>query len=748
MKRTVITINLIIMVLAIHLTASAQVPQPDLKYFPLYPDNCDRVSYYTSQLDYKRFNELNKRTRGCELDEPLHVEDQSGSDRFNLDVENRGVHGSASIHSIQNKGGGIATHSRDIYADVVPGATVKVDIQYSLMAYAEYVPQQSWEGQLVHGAGISFRDTAYSVENATWSKPGVLSTYISPSLSSSSKTINGKTYYQLGTLGLSGKISGGGADYRFGVGAFSAQVTDIQAYYNGNVITKADGNNGDNQTWLVGQELPAPISVKVSYGVTGAAVPDKDITFTLQYPDNTTIPLGTAKTDANGIANKKVTLGGAPGIYKVIASCPASVCVAGVRDVVFTAAGKTNNEVTKLTEMFCDGAHFYSQKLSNPLRVRALNLYTNKGEKGLAVTFLPKEGSPRGAIHTENTTTNSEGIAGTDFTLGNELKTHAVVAHCAQCLAGQTVECLVRSMYPPNANHKNPGVGIDKRKRGVSIALSPEEVYPQGTGAPVESIVTISGANTGTAFTAQVVAGANTGGHQHHDPNRPKGALSGHGSTTCTGTSPITCTTSANGGAQLRYVSNAVGGWDTILVKMVTGEEGDAIVKVRVPGVITLPLPNANYYEESNDGNHPNHYYGREELISGIDKIAKEYMRQYNAQISVNDMSLINGGVFDVKSNWFPNPHVCHKSGMSVDFNRKHREGRTVIKVINMGRRLAEISSRSGADCRRIVEKMVGGKCFIHFECPSSSACEGEVGASCQEVCPEKLPENTICAGE
>ena len=294
-------------------------------------------------------------------------------------------------------------------------------------------------------------------------------------------------------------------------------------------------------------------------------------------------------------------------------------------------------------------------------------------------------------------------------------------AHCGQCLAGQDVTCLVRSIAPPDADNDNPNVDLKKRKRGASIVVALREVYPQDAGGnPTEAQVTITGASPNTSFTAQVVAGANTGGHQHHDANRTKGTVAGAGPTSCTGSGPVTCATDTNGYAQLKYTSSEVGGWDNVLVKMDTGEEGDAIVKVRVPGLLYLPSGTA-YTAESNDVKHPNYRYGNTALINAIQQIAQAYMAKYNATISVNDMSLINGGVFDVKSDWNANPHQCHRKGTSVDFNRKEIDLNGRAKpVTDIAEKIGSLLVPNNINCRRIVET---DPTLAHFECPASSIC-------------------------
>jgi hypothetical protein len=446
-----------IIILAFHLTAEAQVVRPDIQYFNPYLDTqvCDGLNFFTSRLMYLKFGTQELRQHGCELDAPLHVEDQRASyspagdpvnDWFKLDVKNRSVSGSASIHSIYNKGGGNVHHGRDIYADAVPAASVRVEISYSLMAYGN----PDGQGGLRHGAAVSFGDISRSVVDTIAPQVGVIVADVSPY--TTTKIVNGKTYYKLGSISLSGNIGGGGSDYIFGAGAFSAQVTGIQAYYNGNVITKAAGNNGDSQTWMVNEELPVPISVKVSHGVTGAAAANKDIAFALQYPNNTTVSLGAVRTDINGIASKKVTLGNDTGIYRVIANCPASVCVSGVREVVFAEYAKTREEVTELSVVQCEKYAAKNDKIYNAFIVRAFNTLTHKAEQGLTVNF-DKDAFPNGAVGQKvlpgSAITNKDGIAFASMWTGDVSGGYAYKAECPDCQGNQLEHCVVLADLPP-----------------------------------------------------------------------------------------------------------------------------------------------------------------------------------------------------------------------------------------------------------------------------------------------------------
>jgi hypothetical protein len=62
-------------------------------------------------------------------------------------------------------------------------------------------------------------------------------------------------------------------------------------------------------------------------------------------------------------------------------------------------------------------------------------------------------------------------------------------------------------------------------------------------------------------------------------------------------------------------------------------------------------------------------HYGTSEVGNGALAIAKTIFKEFGKKISINDMSLPWGGLFDINGDWLT-PHTSHRRGMSVDINR------------------------------------------------------------------------------
>ncbi len=67
---------------------------------------------------------------------------------------------------------------------------------------------------------------------------------------------------------------------------------------------------------------------------------------------------------------------------------------------------------------------------------------------------------------------------------------------------------------------------------------------------------------------------------------------------------------------------------------------------------------------------HPEGAYGKSDTINKLKKIAMKYFEKTNGRkLSINDISLPMGGLFDYKNNW-ATPHREHRIGTDVDINR------------------------------------------------------------------------------
>lgn len=93
---------------------------------------------------------------------------------------------------------------------------------------------------------------------------------------------------------------------------------------------------------------------------------------------------------------------------------------------------------------------------------------------------------------------------------------------------------------------------------------------------------------------------------------------------------------------------------------------------VGVQGLMSLPDDETVYSKvRSDDNNHPNGvaYYGTPLSLQMIRLVAENYFVYSGRMLSVNDMSLPKGGLFDIKGNW-STPHKSHREGRDADINR------------------------------------------------------------------------------
>lgn len=183
---------------------------------------------------------------------------------------------------------------------------------------------------------------------------------------------------------------------------------------------------------------------------------------------------------------------------------------------------------------------------------------------------------------------------------------------------------------------------------------------------------------------------ANTGGHDHDDSSRPTGAFSYlTGNTGPSGTSfeptftapeisgivdvVVTCSGPAGYSCQTTTLPIAVRISDLVLLRagvdyILTGSAGD-------PGVTSL---------------HVDNHFGVASFVFKLQALGTAYFLHYMNQpaprLRFNDMSLTEGGLFDVSNNWQPTPlgHFEHRIGVSVDVDLVPVARRQTLKMMLM----------------------------------------------------------------
>lgn len=117
-------------------------------------------------------------------------------------------------------------------------------------------------------------------------------------------------------------------------------------------------------------------------------------------------------------------------------------------------------------------------------------------------------------------------------------------------------------------------------------------------------------------------------------------------------------------------------GWHTVSPESCDGGGTswcfNTTIDVGVSGLTNLPDGNPLYTKVR--GGSPQHtdavaYSGTADAVFYLTAIAELYNQLSNSVLSVNDMSLVKGGLFDIKNNYTV-PHRTHRTGQSADINK------------------------------------------------------------------------------
>lgn len=104
-----------------------------------------------------------------------------------------------------------------------------------------------------------------------------------------------------------------------------------------------------------------------------------------------------------------------------------------------------------------------------------------------------------------------------------------------------------------------------------------------------------------------------------------------------------------------------------MIANVSSGGAVSGLNRVAVPGLIVL-TGGVGITLTGASPTHPVNHCGLPILISKIQQLASEYHAKFGKNLFVNDMSLLEGGLYDFKNTWAP-PHITHREGRTVDIN-------------------------------------------------------------------------------
>ena len=151
---------------------------------------------------------------------------------------------------------------------------------------------------------------------------------------------------------------------------------------------------------------------------------------------------------------------------------------------------------------------------------------------------------------------------------------------------------------------------------------------------------------------------ATNGGHHHHSPPPYNGHLE-----------ETTCTTAVDGRCSVVYDAEDTAGIYDVTASLTSGQATTEQLTVMLPGLEALPAGGSYAVLRGGTDTHPDGTYGTPDLIFLVRTVANAYQFYSGKALSINDMSLKWGGIFDIDNDWLPG-HALHQNGHSVDINR------------------------------------------------------------------------------
>ena len=202
----------------------------------------------------------------------------------------------------------------------------------------------------------------------------------------------------------------------------------------------------------------------------------------------------------------------------------------------------------------------------------------------------------------------------------------------------------------------------------------------------------------------RVTVETNSGGHAHHNNNRPMGMVSpAEGDTGPDGSGHVFTFTAPDPAGDHKIKATCIG--------QVCTQEGPDKVWVGVKGLIPIPpipdlLPQATYQLNESNGQpigqtdiHPENHYLTPDAVIKLWNLGFRYSAIEFPNfplLHINDASLVRGGLFDLSANWRPK-HYEHRRGTVVDIRANGGPGS--IPVDSAVHRTFEIIARRlGAD--------------------------------------------------
>lgn len=320
--------------------------------------------------------------------------------------------------------------------------------------------------------------------------------------------------------------------------------------------------------------------------------------------------------------------------------------------------------------------------VSGPLLPLTVKVTDGSGNprSGIPIIFSPPVAPPNASgsgLSVTEATTDSNGFASTALTLGNLTGSYQVTAACSQCA--------------PDSVTFN-----EKAQLFLQIQVDQTNLLPSNiskTYFPLQRLfdhATLSAKAVGVLgepvpnYKLSLLAApvSTSGGHDHDDTiaPRPSGSFLTYSPSQCGSAlgSTASGTTDANGQVAFCYRPSIFGGQEILHLQSANDPnvtESVSTITAAIPDLHPLPIGGA-YSQTGSTPNHRNNHSISSFALPDIQAAAQEFLRRSGEVMRINDISLPNGGGFDIAGRWKRNVvspgcrasgHCWHRLGRSAD---------------------------------------------------------------------------------
>ena len=140
--------------------------------------------------------------------------------------------------------------------------------------------------------------------------------------------------------------------------------------------------------------------------------------------------------------------------------------------------------------------------------------------------------------------------------------------------------------------------------------------------------------------------------------------------------------TGASGVAKLYFVASEVSGPVQLEGTSVNARPDTATVQVGIPGLAAMP-PGPHYlFTGAVKGQHSDNHYGTPAALAAFRQFADSLNQWIGEPLGINDVSLPQGGLFDVGGQQWELPHGYHRRGTHADVRTKYASRQVFSKKL------------------------------------------------------------------